>query len=199
MGISSADRWLDQHLFTRNEDPYIWKLLVIFKKKPQNCLYCITNCDILYPRWQNVKLSFKIIHKPFIINMVIYIKLGFVCNSFSKLLLQSITTSDPAEINWIKCWRPLARVKSTSNDVIPFQLVIKISTSAGISLVDCCQEILDSEALIKIKILSPKCQDILIRPYSITVLYTALILGLHPANERCRYKVMAVLIGWVQT
>ena len=26
-----------------------------------------------------------------------------------------------------------------------------------------------------------------------------LILGLHPANERCRYKVTPSLIGWVQT
>ena len=26
-----------------------------------------------------------------------------------------------------------------------------------------------------------------------------LILGLHPANKRCRYKVTAFLIGWAQT
>ena len=26
-----------------------------------------------------------------------------------------------------------------------------------------------------------------------------LILGLHPANKRCRYKVTASLIGWAQT
>ena len=29
--------------------------------------------------------------------------------------------------------------------------------------------------------------------------YTGLILGLHPANERCRYKVTPSLIGWAQT
>ena len=28
---------------------------------------------------------------------------------------------------------------------------------------------------------------------------TGLILGLHPANERRRYKVTASLIGWAQT
>ena len=29
--------------------------------------------------------------------------------------------------------------------------------------------------------------------------YTGLILGLRPANERCRYKVMPSLIAWAQT
>ena len=29
--------------------------------------------------------------------------------------------------------------------------------------------------------------------------YTGLILSLHPANERRRYKVMASFIGWAQT
>ena len=29
--------------------------------------------------------------------------------------------------------------------------------------------------------------------------YSGLILGLHPANERRRYKVRPSLIGWVQT
>ena len=28
---------------------------------------------------------------------------------------------------------------------------------------------------------------------------SGLILSLHPANERCRYKVTLSLIGWVQT
>ena len=29
--------------------------------------------------------------------------------------------------------------------------------------------------------------------------WTGLILGLRPANERCRYKVTSSLIGWPQT
>ena len=33
----------------------------------------------------------------------------------------------------------------------------------------------------------------------LAALYAGLILGLHPANERCHYKVMASLIGWPQT
>ena len=33
----------------------------------------------------------------------------------------------------------------------------------------------------------------------VLMVLTALILGLHPANERRRYKVMPSLIGWAQT
>ena len=32
-----------------------------------------------------------------------------------------------------------------------------------------------------------------------TLWYSGLILGLHPSNERCRYKVTLSLIGWAQT
>ena len=35
--------------------------------------------------------------------------------------------------------------------------------------------------------------------FDITNVFTGLILGLHPANERRRYKVTASLIGWAQT
>ena len=35
--------------------------------------------------------------------------------------------------------------------------------------------------------------------YEIILHIPGLILGLHPANERCRYKVMLYLIGWAQT
>ena len=36
-------------------------------------------------------------------------------------------------------------------------------------------------------------------PEYLVCVITGLILGLHPAYERCRYKVTQSLIGWVQT
>ena len=38
-----------------------------------------------------------------------------------------------------------------------------------------------------------------IKKVSIFNIIAGLILGLRPANEGCRYKVMLSLIGWVQT
>ena len=35
--------------------------------------------------------------------------------------------------------------------------------------------------------------------FILLITITGLILGLHPANERRRYKVMPSLIGWAQT
>ena len=53
--------------------------------------------------------------------------------------------------------------------------------------------------LISIIQLFIKCSDGLHSQYLDShYVYTGLILGLHPANERCRYKVTTSLIGWAQ-
>ena len=42
-------------------------------------------------------------------------------------------------------------------------------------------------------------REAILKPHPACIMYTGLIPGLHPANERCRYKVTLSLIGWVQT
>ena len=55
------------------------------------------------------------------------------------------------------------------------------------------------QPIVLIKIFEAAQHDLIPVRYMVFNIVTGLILGLHPANDRRRYKVMPSLIGWAQT